>query len=51
LGEDKSVKPIGVYGEDPRCDDLKEFGQKVTQDIIDRMVSVTDGMLKELGLL
>jgi creatinine amidohydrolase len=51
LGDDKSVKPIGIYGEDPRCDDLKEFGQKVTQDIIDRMVSITDGMLKELGLL
>lgn len=51
LGDDKSIKPIGVYGEDPRCDDLAEFGQKVTQDIIDRMVSITDGMLKELGLL
>lgn len=51
LGDDKSIKPIGVYGEDPRCDDLVEFGQKVTQDIIDRMVSITDGMLKELGLL
>jgi len=51
LGNDKSVKPIGIYGEDPRCDDLKEFGAKVTQDIIDRMVSITDGMLKELALL
>jgi len=51
LGDDKSVKPIGVYGDDPRSDDLEEFGKKVTQDIIDRMVSITDGMLKELGLL
>jgi creatinine amidohydrolase len=51
LGNDKSIKPIGVYGDDPRSDDLKEFGQKVTQDIIDRMVTITDGMLKELGLL
>ncbi|MGB9595193.1 MAG: creatininase family protein [Candidatus Poribacteria bacterium] len=51
LGDDMSVKPIGVYGEDPRCDDLKEFGQKVTQDIINRMIKITDNMLKELGLL
>ncbi len=51
LGNDKNIKPIGVYGEDPRCDDFKEFGQKVTQDIINKMVSITDGMLKELGLL
>lgn len=51
LPKDKSIPPIGVYGEDPRCDDLEEFGQKVTQDIIDRMVEKTDEMLKELGLL
>lgn len=51
LGDDRSVKPIGVYGEDPRCDDLKEFGQKVTQDIISRIVSITNGMLTELGFL
>lgn len=48
LPEDKSVLLIGVYGEDPRSDDLKEFGGKVTQDIIDRMVAKTDEMLKEL---
>ncbi len=51
LGDDMSVKPIGVYCEDPRCADLKEFGQKVTQDIINRMIEITDNMLKELGLL
>ena len=50
LPEDKSIPPIGVYGEDPRADDLEEFGQKVTRDIIDRMVAETDKMLKELGL-
>jgi len=50
LPKDKSIPPIGVYGEDPRADDLEEFGRKVTQDIIDRMVKITDEMLKELGL-
>lgn len=50
LGNDKSSAPIGVYGEDPRCEDLKEFGERVTQDIVDRMVAITDLMLKELGL-
>jgi len=50
LPEDKSIPPIGVYGEDPRCNDLEEFGRKVTQDIIDRMVAKTNEMLKELGL-
>jgi hypothetical protein len=50
LPEDKSIPPIGVYGEDPRADDLEEFGRKVTKDIIDRMVSIADEMLKELGL-
>lgn len=49
LPRDKSIPPIGVYGEDPRADDLEEFGRKVTQDIIDRMVAKTDEMLKELG--
>ena len=49
LPGDKNVPPIGVYGEDPRSDDLEEFGRKVTQDIIDRMVEKTDEMLKELG--
>lgn len=51
LGDDKTVKPIGVYGEDPRCDELIEFGKKVTEDIINRMVSITDNMLRDLGLL
>jgi len=51
LPEDKSIPPIGVYGDDPRDDDLEEFGGKVTQDIIDRMVEITDKMLEELGLL
>ena len=50
LPVDKSIPPIGVYGEDPRADDLEEFGRKVTQDIIDSMVATTDKMLKELGL-
>ncbi len=50
LPEDKSVSLIGVYGEDPRSADLEEFGRKVTQDIIDRMVDKTDEMLRELGL-
>jgi creatinine amidohydrolase len=50
LPKDKSIPPIGVYGEDPRSDDLEEFGRKVTQDIIDRMVATTDKMLEELGL-
>jgi hypothetical protein len=50
LPEDKSIPPIGVYGEDPRADDLEEFGRKVTQDIIDRMAAKTDEMLKKLGL-
>jgi creatinine amidohydrolase len=51
LPKDRSVPPIGVYGEDPRSEDLEEFGRMVTQDIIDRMVEITDGMLKDLGLL
>lgn len=51
LGNDKTMKPIGVYGEDPRCDDLIEFGKKVTEDIVNRMVSITDSMLNDLGLL
>ena len=51
LPVDRSIPPIGVYGEDPRSEDLEEFGKKVTQDIIDRMVAKTDEMLKELGLL
>jgi len=51
LPEDKNIPPIGVFGEDPRCDDLEEFGRKVTQDIIDRMAAKTDEMLDELGLL
>jgi len=50
LPEDKSIPPIGVYGEDPRSDDLEEFGSKVTKDIIDRMVAITDEMLGKLGL-
>lgn len=50
LPEDRSIPPIGVYGEDPRADDLEEFGKKVTQDIIDCMVDKTNEMLKELGL-
>ena len=48
LPEDKDIPLIGVYGEDPRADDLEEFGRKVTQDIIDRMVAKTDEMLREL---
>jgi creatinine amidohydrolase len=50
LPEDRSVPPIGVYGEDPRADDLEEFGRKVTQDIIDGMVAKANEMLKELEL-
>jgi len=50
LPEDKSIPLIGIYGEDPRSDDLEEFGKKVTQDIINSMVDKTDEMLKELGL-
>ncbi|MBD3184422.1 hypothetical protein GF312_19220 [Candidatus Poribacteria bacterium] len=51
LPEDKNIPPIGVFGEDPRDNDLEEFGKKVTQDIIDSMVAKTDEMLSELGLL
>jgi creatinine amidohydrolase len=51
LPEDKNIPLIGVYGEDPRSDDLEEFGRKVTQDIINRMVAKTNEMLKELELL
>ena len=50
LPEDKNIPLIGVFGEDPRSDDLEEFGRKVTKDIIDRMVAITDEMLNELGL-
>lgn len=50
LPEDKSIPLIGVHGEDPRSDDLEEFGRKVTQDIINSMVDKTDEMLNELGL-
>ena len=50
LPEDRSIPLIGVHGEDPRADDLEEFGKKVTQDIIDCMVVKTDEMLSELGL-
>jgi len=49
LPEDKSVSLIGVGGEDPRCDDLDEYGKEVTPNIINRMVEITDRMLKEFG--
>jgi len=51
LPKDKNIPPIGVYGEDPRAEDLEEFGRKVTQDIIDKMVEKSHEMLKELGII
>ena len=48
LPKDKSVSLIGVGGVDPRCDDLEEYGKEVTQNIINRMVKMTDEMLKEI---
>ena len=58
LSEDKSV-PITsvvdpeagvVVAHDPRCDDLEEYGRKITPAIVRAMIAITDGMLDQLGL-
>ena len=48
LPKDKNIPPIGVFGEDPRAEDLEAFGKKVTQDIVDRMVEISNRLLDEL---
>lgn len=46
LGEDRSVRPVGVFGDDPR-DASAEFGREAVDAIVGRLVERAGALLEE----